>query len=222
MKIGCKNMNQFKEKLNTRKNDTRSFYKTYREGKDGKKIYTGSIAPQLELNSNCVIGTVSCFVLNEKGEILVEERTRNKKIDPGTLDIVSGHIDNNEIPIQAMIREYVEELHNGSKEEQEEARNEAIENLKKLEELYLVCNGRAYYIQFYMMLTNIKTFTLEKEEVKSVRWVPMEELFEMIRQGKTGIIYDERLEKEFQQVKKFYQEIVKGNEEKNGTIGCFR
>ena len=44
----------------------------------------------------------------------------------------------------------------------------------------------------------------------------------MIRQGKTGIVYDENLEKIFQEVRNFYQEIVKGNEGKHGTIGCFR
>ncbi len=215
-------MNQFKEKLKEPKKEERSFYKTYRKGKGGKKTYIGSIPPELELKSNCCLATVSCFVLNEKGEILVEERTRNKKIDPGSPDIVSGHVDNNETATQAMIREYVEELHNGSKEEQEKARNEAIGNLKKLEELYLVCNERAYFIQFYMMLTKLETLTIQKEEVKSVRWVPMEELFEMIRQGKTGIVYDENLEKIFQEVRNFYQEIVKGNEGKHGTIGCFR
>lgn len=211
-------MNQFKKEIEVE----RSFYKTYKKGKDGKKIYTGSIAPEFELKHNYCLATVSCFVLNEKGEILIEERTMNKKIDPGTPDIVSGHIDNNETPTQAMIREYVEELHSGSEEEKEKARKEAIENLKKLEELYLVCNGKEYYIQFYVMLTKLKTLTRQKEEVESIRWIPMEELFEMIRQGKTGIVYDEKLEKVFQQIRKVYQEIVKGKEEKQETIECFR
>lgn len=212
-------MNQFKEEIKVE----RSFYKTYKKGRDGRKIYNGSTIPELELKRNYCLATVSCFVLNEKGEILVEKRTRNKKIDPGILDTVSGHIDNNETPKQAMIREYVEELHSGSEEEKEKARNEAIENLKKIEEeLYLVCNERGYFIQFYAIISKLETYTIQKEEVESIRWIPMEELFEMIRQGKTGIVYDEKLEKVFQQVRKVYQEIVKGKEEKHGTIGYFR
>ena len=215
-------MNQFKEKL---KIGERSFYKIYEKGKNDKKIYKGSTIPELELKLNChyCLGTVSCFVLNEKGEILVEERAMDKKIAPGSPDIVSGHIDNNETPTQAMIREYVEELHNGSKEEQEKARNEAIRNLQKLEELYLICKGRAYYIQFYVMLTQLKTLTRQKEEVQQTKWIPMEELFKMIRQEETGIVYDKKIEKVFQQIRNFYQErIAQAKEEENETIRSFR
>lgn len=214
-------MNQFKKELEA-KNVERSFYKVFKNGKDGRKIYQGSIVPVGELNSYYSLATVSCFVLNEKGEILVEERTENKKIAPDMLDIVSGHIDNNETPTQAMIREYVEELHNGNKEEREKARNEAIQNLKKLEELYLLCNGKGYYIQFYAMMTKLKTITRQKEEVKNTKWILMEKLFEMIRQGKTGLVYDKRIERVFQQVRQTYQEVIKGKEENGSTYRHFR
>lgn len=200
-------MNQFKEGLKKGKS---SFLKVFEPGKDGRKIYKGSIIPEIELSSHYSIATVSCFVLNEKGEVLVEKRSMNKKIAPDILDIVSGHIDNNETPTQAMIREYVEELHYGNEEEQEKARNEAIENLKKLEELYLICGKKAYYVQFYMMQTKLTTITPQKEEIQNIQWIPMEELFEMIRQGETGIVYDNKLEKIFQQVREAYQETVKG------------
>lgn len=210
-------MNQFKKGLRKR-----SFFKVFEQGKDGRKVYKGSIVPEGELYSHYSLATVSCFVLNKRGEILVEKRSMNKKITPGILDIVSGHIDNNETPTQAMIREYVEELHAGNKEEQEKARNEAIENLKKLEELYLICDKKGYYVQFYVMKTNLTTITTQKEEIENIEWIPMEELFEMIQQGKTGIVYDKKLEIVFQQVRETYQEIVKGKEENSGTIRCFR
>lgn len=214
-------MNQFKEAMKVNKNK-RSFYKIYGKGKDGRKIYKGSIVPEGELYTGYSLATVSCFVLNERGEILVEERATNKKIMPGILDIVSGHIDNNETPTQAMIREYVEELHNENQEEQEKARNEAIHNLKKLDELHLICNEKGYFVQFYMLLTKRKTITKQPEEVKNVKWISMEEFFEMIRQGKTGIVYDKRLEIIFGQVREGYQEFVKGKEESNGIVRCSR
>ncbi len=212
-------MNQFKERL---KKEKVSFFKVFEQGRDGKKVYKGSIVPEGELNSHYSLATVSCFVFNEKGEVLVEKRSMNKKIAPGILDIVSGHIDNNETPTQAMIREYVEELHDGNQEEREKARNEAIENLKKLEELYLICDKKGYYVQFYAMLTKLTTITTQKEEIRNIEWIPMEELFEMIRQGKTGIVYDKKLEIVFGQVRETYQEIVEGKEEHSGTIRCFR
>lgn len=214
-------MNQFKEAMKVNKNK-RSFYKSYEKGKNDRKIYKGSIVPEGELCTHYSLATVSCFVLNEKGEILVEERANSKKIMPGILDIVSGHIDNNETPTQAMIREYVEELHKGTQEEQEVARNEAIHNLKKLDELYLICDEKGYYVQFYMLLTKLKIITKQPEEVKNVKWIPMEAFFEIIRQGKTGIVYDKRLEIIFRQVREGYQEFVKGEEESNGIVRCSR
>lgn len=210
-------MNQFKKELKKE-----SFFKVFEQGRDGKKFYKGSIVPEGELNSHYCLATVSCFVFNEKGEVLVEKRSMNKKIAPGILDIVSGHINNNETPTQAMIREYVEELHDGNQEEREKARNEAIENLKKLEELYLICDKKGYYVQFYAMLTKLTTITIQKEEIRNIERIPMEELFEMIRQGKTGIVYNKKLEIVFWQVREIYQEIVKGKEENSGTIRCFR
>lgn len=193
-------MNQFKERLKSK----RSFNKIYEKGKNGEKVYKGSVLLQQELNTKYCLATVSCFVINKKGEILVEERSHEKKVSPYALDIVSGHIDNNETPTQAMIREYVEELHSGSEEEKQKARNEAIEKLQKLEELHLICDGRGYYVQFYCLMTELEAITRQKEEVKNVKWFPKEEAFEMIRQGKTGLVYDKKIEKIFEQVRKLY------------------
>ncbi len=194
-------MNQFKERLKAK----RSFNKIYEKGKNGEKVYKGSIIPDWELKTRYCLATVSCFVINKKGEILVEERSHEKKVSPYALDIVSGHIDNNETPTQAMIREYVEELHSGSEEEKQMARNEAIQRLQKLEELHLICDGRGYYVQFYSLMTELETITRQKEEITNTRWLPMEEVFEMIRQGKTGLVYDKKMEKVFQQVREQYQ-----------------
>lgn len=214
-------MNQFKENMKVKSGD-RSFYKVFEQGKNDRKVYKGSIAPEGEQYTKFSLATVSCFVVNRKGEILVEKRTSNKKVTPDTLDIVSGHIDNNETPTQAMIREYVEEVHDGSEEEKQEARKEAIENLKKLEELYIVCDNKGYYVQFYMLLTELEEITIQKEEIENAEWMPMEEVFEMIRQGKTGIVYDQKIEKVFGQVRGGSQEMVEGKVENSGTIRCVR
>lgn len=194
-------MNQFKE----RRKEKRSFYKIYEKGKNDQKYYKGSIIPEQELNTKYSLATVSCFVVNQKGEILVEERSSEKKVSPYALDIVSGHIDKNETPTQAMIREYVEELHSGSEEEKQKARNEAIQKLQKLEELHLICEGRGYYVQFYCIMTELEAITRQEEEINNTRWLPREEVFEMIRQGKTGLIYDKSMERIFEQVRQLYQ-----------------
>ena len=110
-----------------------------------------------------------------------------------------------------MIHEYIEELHNNTQNsnEKEQARNEAIDNLKKLDELDLIFknngNERKFFIQFYALKTKLKNVTLQKAEVESIEWLPMQEVFEMIRQGKTKFPYDERIESLFKQVEEHYQ-----------------
>ena len=193
------------------------FYKTYKKRNDGNKIYQNRISQKSELNQNDYLGGVSCFVLDENGNILIEKRG-NTKITAGEIDLCSGHIDNNETPTQAMIREYVEELHKGDINEQEQARNEAINNLKKLDELDLVFknkgNERRFFIQFYVMKTKLKELTIQKEEISDVEWIKMDNAFELIRDGKTKFPYDLRYEKIFKQVREHYQEKDKQDREK--------
>ena len=193
------------------------FYKTYKKRNDGNKIYQNRISQKSELSQSDYLGGVSCFILDDNGNILIEKRG-NTKITAGEIDLCSGHIDNNETPTQAMIREYVEELHKGDINEQEQARNEAINNLKKLDELDLVFknkgNERKFFIQFYVMKTELKKLTIQKEEISDIEWIPMEKVFELIRKGKTKFPYDKRYEKIFKQVREHYQEKDKQDREK--------
>lgn len=221
-------MNDFKKSLRSENKEretkkmentqqTWQFFKTYKKGKSGKKTYQKRISTKSELNQNDYLGGVSCFIIDENGNILIEKRG-NTKITAGEMDLCSGHIDNNETPTQAMIREYVEELHKGNIEEQEQARNEAVSNLKKLDELDLVFknkgNERKFFIQFYVMKTKLNKLTIQKEEISDIEWVSMEKAFDLIRQGKTKFPYDKRYEKIFEQVREHYQEKDKQDREK--------
>ena len=121
-----------------------------------------------------------------------------------------------------MIREYIEELHAGSEEKiVEYARNEAIQNLKKIGEIDIIIEsgGRKtkFFGKIYTMITKLKTFTRQEEEVKYIEWIPMEELFEIIRQGKTRIMYDKRYEDIFQKVREIYKQYgqMEGQKENN-------
>ncbi len=202
-------MNQFKEGI-------RKFYKTYERDRNGRKVYQGSIVSK-ERKEYLYLGTVSCFVIDENNNVLIERRGK-KETEPEELDLVSGHIDNNETPTQAMIREYAEEVHDGNEEEKEKAKKEAIQNLKKLIELDLTFSDNKgklnkYFIQFYALRTSLKTVTIKKDEVERIEWIPLEEVFEWIRQGKINLQYDKRHEKLFQQVRACCQEKKKEMQE---------
>ena len=204
-------MNDFKKSLRGYKEKKKiSYYKTYERNIRGEKVYTGIIETKKELTQDNYLGGVSCFIINDEGKVLIEKRA-NTKINSGEIDLCSGHIDGEETPTQAMIREYVEELHNGSSEEKEKARNEAIQNLCKLDELDLIFhnrgNTRKFFIQFYTMKTKLENVTIQPEEIDSIEWVNLDEAFDLIRQGKTKFPYDERYEKIFEKVSEHYKGI---------------
>lgn len=213
-------MNDYKKslKVNGKKEDKRSFYKTYEKRKDNKKIYKGSTTTKLEFSQNLYLNGVSCFIIDEKNRILIEKRA-NTKLTANEIDLCSGHTDNNETPTQTMIREYVEELHSGTEEEKQIAREEAIKGLKKLDELDLIFKSRGkdrkFFIQFYILKTKMKQFTKQAEEVQNIEWIPYQECFDLIRQGKTKFPYDKRYEKMFKKI----EEYIKGkNKENNKDI----
>ena len=81
-------------------------YRVY--DKDGKYKRTIDKTDEKNLDESDWLKGVTCFVINEKGEVLIEVRA-NKGLTPGKNDLCSGHLDNDETETQAMIRELKEE-----------------------------------------------------------------------------------------------------------------
>ena len=82
-------------------------YRVY--DKDGNYKRTIDKTEEKNLDESDWLKGVTCFVINEKGEVLIEVRA-NKGLTPGKNDLCSGHLDNDETETQAMIRELKEEL----------------------------------------------------------------------------------------------------------------
>lgn len=136
---------------------------------------------ELSLNNNEWLKGVTCFVLNEKGQVLVEKRA-NKGLTPGQIDLCSGHVDEDETPTQAMIRELGEEL--GIEFE------EAIKVIKLTsEEMPLQFKSTGKTLQFlitaYCLKRNSSEVKIQKEEVNKIVWIPIETCFDLIKSGKT-------------------------------------
>lgn len=148
---------------------------------------------------------VSCFVINQNGEVLIEQRV-SKGLTPGKLDLCSGHIDNFETPTQSMIRELEEEL--GIKREISFSKLKAISQ-KQPAKLCFNSSGqqRNFFIYFFCLKLDQPIINFQKEEVSGIRWVPIEECFELIRRGETKFPSDYDYENIFSKVK----EIQQGN-----------
>lgn len=143
---------------------------------------------------------VTCFVINEKGEALIEVRA-NKGLTPGKKDLCSGHLDNTETETQAMIRELREEL--GINLE------EAIKVIKVTRKgipLKFESKGKTknFFITFYCLKRNSSKIIIQKEEIDRVVWLPLEETFELIKSGRTKFPKDYDYSEIFEKVKEIY------------------
>lgn len=145
---------------------------------------------------------VSCFVINENGEVLIEKRV-GKGLTPGEFDLCSGHIDNKETPTQAMIRELQEEL---SIPFEKAIELSAISKDNSIPLKFKNHDGnRNFFIYFFCLKLSANTkIEFQKEEIVDIRWIELENVFQLIREGKTKFpgsytIY----EKIFQKVEEF-------------------
>ena len=152
---------------------------------------------------------VSCFVINEKGEVLIEVRA-NKGLTPGKKDLCSGHLDNNETETQAMVRELKEELGIGL----EEAMN-VIKVTPNGVPLGFKSKGKIknFFITFFCLKRNNSELEIQEEEIDRCVWLPLEEAFELIKQGRTKCPKDHDYSDIFEKVKDIYygrKDIQKG------------
>ncbi|MBQ9659377.1 MAG: NUDIX hydrolase [Clostridia bacterium] len=157
---------------------------------------------------------VTCFVINENGEILMERRV-NKGLTPGAFDLCSGHIDNLEIPFHAMIRELHEELGLDHRE--------VGEKLRKVSDKPLPLRfksgdkTRNFHISFFctkLTAEQVKDIKKQDSEVSEVIWLPSEEVFEMIQKGETKFPKEGDYSSIFENVRA----VIKPNPEKEQVI----
>ena len=79
--------------------------------KEGIKIGTISKKEYYSLNGDIPwIKCCTCFVVDQETNKILFEKRGKRSLDPGKLDLCSGHVRSGEVPIQGMVRELGEEL----------------------------------------------------------------------------------------------------------------
>ena len=79
--------------------------------KEGIKIGTISKKEYYSLNGDIPwIKCCTCFVVDQESNKILFEKRGKRCLDPGKLDLCSGHVRSGEVPIQGMVRELGEEL----------------------------------------------------------------------------------------------------------------
>ena len=124
---------------------------------------------------------VSAWIMNKEGKVLLQQRSFNKKKNPGKWAKTGGHVDAGETCEEAIKREVYEEI--GLKVNDNEINNIEIFKSKN--------NKENYYSYGYIFITDLKEkdFKLQKEEVNAVKYFSIEELEEAKKQNNNDFTF---------------------------------
>ena len=110
---------------------------------------------------------VSCWIMNKKGEILLQKRTANKWRNPNKWAKTGGQVDSGETVEEAIFREVKEEL--GIQIAKEQIK---VIDIYKSDEK----NRRFVYNFIFVVDYKIDEYILQKDEVSEVKYVTIEDM----------------------------------------------
>lgn len=143
--------------------------------KNGNK--TGKVLTHVEardLNNvpeGSYLSIVGIVILNSNNELLLQKRSRFKRVNPNKWGICGGKVDLGETPLEAGVRETLEEI--GIPLRKEELNFLSMDTIEKL-------HFTVYYIKKDV---DIKKCKLQKEEVEELKYFKIEELQELDTEG---------------------------------------
>ena len=120
---------------------------------------------------------------NEKTEILLQKRSRNKDSFPGKFDTSSaGHIQAGDEPMESALRELKEEL--GIHAEPADLQFAGKFSISFAREFHgkLFRDEEIAFVYIYEHPVEIDHLTLQKEEVEEVQWFDLEETYQQCSQ----------------------------------------
>lgn len=141
---------------------------------DENNILTGEVEYRKFIHKNNLWHRhVSCWIMNQKGELLFQKRAACKERNANKWSKTGGHVDSGETVEQAVIREVEEEI--GIHFEPEDL--ELIHIFKSKEQ------DNKYFAYDYVAIVdyNIEEYTLQVEEVSEVKYFTIEEIKELKR-----------------------------------------
>lgn len=118
---------------------------------------------------------VGVWLMNQKGELLFQQRASQKKINAGKWSRTGGHVDSGETPLQAIQRETYEEV--GVKIPIEKFKLLSTNKEECVSDLNVI-NRQFIYSYFAMVDYKLEDYTMQKEEVSNLKYMTIEEMEE--------------------------------------------
>lgn len=134
---------------------------------DENNNLTGQVEERwLAYNKGLWRRTVSCWIMNKSGEILLQKRSTNKLKNPNKWAKTGGQVDSGETVEEAISREVHEELG-----------IEIPKNQIKVIAIYK-SDDKKYFSHNFIFVVNYKVdnYILQEEEVAEVKYVTIEEI----------------------------------------------
>ena len=132
--------------------------------------------------------TVSCWIMNKNGDILLQKRTANKRSNPNKWAKTGGQVDSGESAEEAIFREVKEEL--GIEIPQEQIK---VVEIRKSDDK----NKRFAYNFIFVVNYKINEYTLQKDEVAEVKYVSIEDMENLKKNDDTNYTFCNWKENEF-------------------------
>ena len=152
---------------------------------DKEGMYTGKVETREKCSKDGLWHkAVVVFIINSKGQVLLQRRSPNKKTWPNMWDVtVGGNVLAGEFGFEAAIREAKEEL--GIELEKEDITfiGSVISSNKRGD----IINN--YFNEYYIANKEIDEtkLQLQEEEVSEVKWINKEEIIDKINNNYDGI-----------------------------------
>ncbi len=144
---------------------------------------------------------VTSFIINKEAKPVILKRKKDLKLDSGMNDLLSGHIEKFEIPYLAIRREAEEELNISKYSSLEVHKLGIIKIYHPTLKRDIVCEIYCIYVESNIDEININIIKANNEIERAEELETFEDLFDMIRKGKTRFKYTEKMEKFFEKLK---------------------
>ena len=152
---------------------------------DEKGMYTGKIETRANCSKKGLWHKAVClFIINSKGQVLLQKRSKNKKTWPNMWDITAGgNVLAGEFGFQAIIRECREELGIELNKNDITFIGSVISTNKNGD----IINN--YFNEYYIASKEVDEakLQLQEEEVSEVKWIDKYEIIDKIKDNYNGI-----------------------------------